>query len=249
MGNSPLLRIPPELRNRIYEDVFAQPTFDDKATDSYIATPGQRDAVATIRYRTTPVVKLDKTCANSEQLHHIIADTSVSRRISITQVCRKMRNENRLMFFASHIFSLELPSPGIWSTLADRWSELAAEWLGALGAEAVTAMEGFNVWFVKEKGVGRDACILKAEVVNGRANIKNIDRFIPCSRVFIFTGASVVADKAEVVKPKMVSCFNRVLEVYEDSGALMENPGFDAYRTKGQMRVGSRVVSPSIIEE
>ncbi|KAK3637982.1 hypothetical protein LTR56_013382 [Elasticomyces elasticus] len=211
MGSSPLLRIPPELRNRIYEDVFAQPTFDDKATDSYTATPGQRDAVATIRYRTTPVVKLDKTCANSEQLHHIIADTSVSRSISI--------------------------NPGIWSTLADRWSELAAEWLGALGAEAVTAMEGFNVWFVKEKGVGRNACILKAEVINGRANMEKIDKFIPCSRVFILTGASVVAEKAEVVKPKMVSCFNRVLEVYEDSGALIESPGFDAYRTKEQMRV------------
>ncbi|KAK5681298.1 hypothetical protein LTS10_007060 [Elasticomyces elasticus] len=237
MGDSPLLRIPPELRNRIYEDVFAQPTFDDKATDSYTATPGQRDAVPTIRYRTTPVAKLDNTCTNSEHAHHIIADTSVSRRISITQVCRKMRNENRVMFFASHIFFLELPSPGIWSTLADRWSKLAAEWLGALGAEAVAAMKGFTLWFVKEKGVGRNACILKAEVVDGRANMEKIDRFVPCRRVFVFTGANVVAFEAEVVRPQMVSCFNHVLEVYEDSGALIESPGFDAYRTKEQMRV------------
>ncbi|KAK3637857.1 hypothetical protein LTR56_013460 [Elasticomyces elasticus] len=252
MGDSPLLRIPPELRNRIYEDVFANLP---STTRQQIATPPHQgsatqyppSAIALRQWRSS----LDNTCVNIEHAHHIIADTSVSRRISVIQVCRKMRNENRVMFFASHVFSLELPSPGIWSTLAERWSDLAAGWLRALGAEAVAAMKGFTIWFTKEKGVGRNDCILKAEIVNGRANMEKIDRFVPCRGVFVFTGANVVAFEAEVVRPKMVSCFNRVLEVYEDSGALIESPGFDAYRTKEQMRVKSMsaITGPNVVVE
>lgn len=150
MDASPLQRLPPKLRNHIYELYFAQESIIRLRTCARVGRLGAE------------VKRLSDGGLRYEPLHH--------HALALSATCRQIRNESTKLFYACNDF--EIPMPGynmslfvnIADCVVDRSLEAGRLFLDAIGLENAAALRSMaadmGVVYVNDlEGTGLDRVV------------------------------------------------------------------------------------------
>ena len=126
-----------ELRNYIYELAFTGPTrlragapLDETPTVHMVIRRNFERSASTMAHAGGRRVRWNSIKPQDDSLN----------RSAITKVCREIRLETRLMYYASHKFAIWRGESGKKDSHP---SDIAEGWLHEIGVEAVAAMRGF----------------------------------------------------------------------------------------------------------
>lgn len=138
MDESPLARLSPELRNRIYENLFTPEDIPSYAHEEQLT--------------------LDIT-ANS-----VIAGTEFRKAIALVQTCRQLRTETRLMFFSGCTF--HICAEDCIDVLRGQ-ATLAAHYLRSLGPEVLRVVHQLRIGQVTRRYLSLKSMVVEGQIKVG----------------------------------------------------------------------------------
>lgn len=143
MDASPLAKLPPELRNRVYYEVLHQ---EDPIVLIFERCDERRERLHI--HVDIPAITCPSEDCDAASRGHLKDLKCMRNRMAITATCKPLRKETRDLFFAINSFEIEVPVFGIYAprTRQDEANEMLEDFLNLLStSSAISAVKSITL--------------------------------------------------------------------------------------------------------